>query len=100
MRIVRTFVLATILLFGSTAAFASESDQRNDPKAFNIHKAKDEGKNKDEKDKKSAPVSVPDGGASTGLLLTIVGAGAAAWSLAARWQHRVDPSRPAISSMR
>ena len=68
--LLRTLALATILLFGSTAASVSASDHSSDPKAFEIQKAKDKDKDKD-KNKQSAPVSVPDGDPSTGLLLII-----------------------------
>jgi hypothetical protein len=87
--LLRTLALATILLFGSTAASVSAADHSNDPKAFEIQKAKDKDK---DKNKQSAPVSVPDGDPSTGLLLIIALASAAVCAFArARWQQRVNP---------
>lgn len=72
--IIRTLALATILLCGSAAYAAAESDHTSKPKSVKVEKDKDDkAKNKDDKaqNKDSVAVSVPDGDPSTALLLAI-----------------------------
>ena len=90
--IIRVLVLATLVLGASAGVCTAEADYAGDPKSLKVDRDKTKTKDKD-KDKNRGAVSVPDGDAATGLLLSLGVLGLGVFALRQGARRTPEPLR-------